>query len=94
MQIAVREYLDNNFILGDIIDPNGVGIRSLPQPIKLAVFRLGQENAWGVKTVRPYYKAKTWYKLERNFLGDRKDAKEPLGFWFNIYDRVLKQIDT
>jgi len=94
VQIAVREYLDKNFILGDIIDPNGVGIRSLPQPIKLAVFRLPDENAWGVKTVRPYYKAKTWYRLERNFLGDRKDVKEPLDFWFGIYDKVLKEIDT
>ena len=94
VQIAVREYLDKNFILGDIIDPNGVGIRSLPQPIKLAVFRLPEENAWGVKTVRPYYKAKTWYRLERNFLKDQKDAKKPLDFWFDVYDKVLMEIDT
>jgi hypothetical protein len=94
LNVAVKQYVNGNFLLGDIVDPLGTGIMSLPRPCILAVMKLHKENAWQVLTVRPIQKQKTWYRLERQFLKDRKDAPEPLEFWFDIHDRVLGQINT
>jgi len=94
LEVAVKQHISGNYILGDIVDPLGKGIMSLPRPCILAVIKLHKENAWQVKTVRPIHKTKTWYRLERHFLGDNKDAKKPLDFWFDIYDRVSREIDT
>jgi len=88
LEVAVKGYVNGNYIVGDIVDPQGEGIMSLPRSCILAVVKLHKENAWQVKTVRPFHRSKTWYRLERHFLGDNKDAKQPIDFWFDIYDKV------
>ena len=94
IRVAVKGHISDNFILVDIMDGFGEGIMSLPRPCILAVIYLHKENVWQIKTVRPVYKSRTWYKLERHYIDGNKDANKPLDYWFGLYDKILKDVVT
>ena len=94
IRVAVKGHISDNFILVDIMDGLGEGIMSLPRPCILGVIYLHKENVWQIKTVRPIHKLKTWYKLERHYIDDKKDTNKPLDYWFGVYDKILKEVAT
>jgi hypothetical protein len=86
IEVAVKRYLDKNYILGDIIQGNEV------IECAMAIARRHEDNSWMIKTVRPLKHTARHYQLEREILGDNKDAPEPLPYWFDVYDKVVGQL--
>jgi len=88
LQVAVQRYLDNNYILGDIM------LGDTPIPCKMAVAKRHEDNSWIVKTCRPLKNTARFYQIESKILGDRKDIDEPLSFWLGIYDKIMKKLEA
>lgn len=86
IEVAVKAYLDKNYILGDIVQGNEV------IECAMAIARRHEDNSWMIKTVRPLKQTARHYQLEREILGDNKDAPEPLPYWFNVYDKVVGEL--
>jgi hypothetical protein len=86
LDVAVKAYLDKNYILGDIIRGNEV------IECAMAIARRHEDNSWMIKTVRPLKQTARHYQLEREVLGDNKDAPEPLGFWYDVFDKVTAEL--
>lgn len=86
IEVAVKAYLDKNYILGDIVQGNEV------IECAMAIARRHEDNSWMVKTVRPLKQTARHYQLEREILGDNKDAPEPLPYWFDVYDKVVDEL--
>jgi len=86
IEVAVKAYLDKNYILGDIIRGNEV------IECAMAIGRRHEDNSWMIKTVRPLKQTARHYQLEREVLGDNKDAPEPLGFWYDVFDKVTAEL--
>jgi hypothetical protein len=86
IEVAVKAYLDKNYILGDIIQGNEV------IECALAIARRHEDNSWMIKTVRPLKQTARHYEFEREILRDNKDADLPMDYWYGIYDQVIAQL--
>jgi hypothetical protein len=52
LNVAVKQHVSGNFILGDIVDPLGTGIMSLPRPCILAVMKKTDPTDVNTKQIR------------------------------------------